>query len=171
MSLGRARQSVYPAPPAPSYWNTLDACSQSLHSTCSSLNSAIVTLDQGTYDFPRLAQVISSRRAFDTITETEVLSAQRSLASEMGPQITELIERAEGGLEGMKKKEKLLRAKLEKRLAPPTTRTTAAPPDLDALERKLKQLQGRKDMLGRAVEKLDIEQQQMAAKGRGRVVR
>lgn len=280
MSLGRARQSVYPAPPQPSYWSTLDNCSQSLHSSCSSvslvaspslfspparahsrfiyhqINSATATLDQGTFDFPRLARVIESRRvsrarflqpsatgrgaalplllrggrggrgereysvspdetplphqfsapsrapapiappsltpsppssraraqAFDTVTESTVLSAQRSLASFMSPQITELISRAESGLEGLKVKERGLRIKvaprlpnrtepspsrtdpdppprqLEKRLAPPpssssSARTTPLPaPDLAALERKLKQLRMRKEVLGRDVE-------------------
>jgi DASH complex subunit SPC19 len=58
-----------------------------------------------------------SFQAFDTVTESEVQSAQRALASEMSPQITELIDRAEAGLEAMKKREKLLRAKVP-RLSP-----------------------------------------------------
>lgn len=39
-------------------------------------------------------------------------AAQRDLASEIEPQIKELIERAEDGLEGLKKREKVLQAKV-----------------------------------------------------------
>lgn len=39
-------------------------------------------------------------------------AAQRDLASEIEPQIKELIERAEGGLEGLKKRERALQAKV-----------------------------------------------------------
>lgn len=51
-------------------------------------------------------------KAFDIVTESEVVAAQRALASEMSPQITELIDRAENGLETMKKREKTLREKV-----------------------------------------------------------
>jgi hypothetical protein len=49
---------------------------------------------------------------FDLVTEPEVFGAQRALQNEMRPQIEELISRAEGGLEGLKEREKTLRAKV-----------------------------------------------------------
>lgn len=49
---------------------------------------------------------------FDLVTEPDVFSAQRALANEMSPQIEELIGRAEDGLEGLKQRERALRAKV-----------------------------------------------------------
>ncbi|KAK4047018.1 DASH complex subunit spc19 [Microbotryomycetes sp. JL201] len=161
--MSRARQSVYPAPPAPVYWSALESCSSSLQLACASLNNATSTLDQGTFDFPRLATVVQSRRAFDLVTESEVQDAQRSLAAEMGPQITELIDRAEAGLEQVKKRERALKAKVEKRAAVPA-RPHAEPPNISALERQLKSLQKKKDMLSTTVDRLDRQADALRAK-------
>ncbi|BGP15803.1 hypothetical protein JCM10213v2_003792 [Rhodosporidiobolus nylandii] len=95
---------------------------------------------------------------FDLVTEPEVFDAQRALANEMRPQIEELIQRAEGGLEGLKERERGLRAKLDKRSAlssRPAEPISASQDDLDALEQKLAELQRRKERLGREVELLE----------------
>ncbi|CEQ40333.1 SPOSA6832_01931, partial [Sporobolomyces salmonicolor] len=112
--MSRARPSMYPGPPAPSHWAALEACSQALQASCSNVHSAIGILHEETADLPRLAGVVHSRRMFDLVTEPEVFSAQRALANEMGPQITELIRRAEDGLEGLKARERGLRAKVRR---------------------------------------------------------
>lgn len=57
---------------------------------------------------------------FDLVTEPEVFGAQRALQNEMRPQIEELISRAEGGLEGLKERERTLRAKVRCRFRIPT---------------------------------------------------
>lgn len=49
---------------------------------------------------------------FDLVTEPDVFAAQRALANEMSPQIEELISRAEDGLEGLKQRERALRARV-----------------------------------------------------------
>ncbi|SCZ93152.1 BZ3500_MvSof-1268-A1-R1_Chr6-2g08493 [Microbotryum saponariae] len=161
--MSRARQSIYPAPVAPTYWSTLDQCSQHLHASCSNLNAASIRLHHGTYDFPRLAQVVNNRRAFDTVTESEVTAAQRELAHEMKPQISELIQRAENGLETMKKRERLLRTKVrrnglpmqvEKRATLPSPAPLVAP-NLGALESQLEVLRQKKEALGKQVEGLE----------------
>lgn len=46
------------------------------------------------------------------MTETEVHRAQRELAGQVEPQVKELIQRAEDGLEDLKRKEKVLRGKV-----------------------------------------------------------
>lgn len=105
----------------------------SLRSAGTQLESAVGILHQGTVDLPRLAGIVQSRRVrapsrlhprftlltprfrrqmFDLVTEPEVFAAQRALANEMAPQIDELIRRAEDGLEGLKQKERTLRAKV-----------------------------------------------------------
>ncbi|SCV67807.1 BQ2448_5418 [Microbotryum intermedium] len=163
--MSRARQSIYPGPVALTYWSTLDHCLQHLHASCSNLNAASTTLHHGTYDFPRLAQVVDSRRAFDTVTESEVTAAQRELANEMQPQISELIQRAESGLETMKKRERLLRTRVEKRATLPS-RAPLVAPNLDALETELDALRKKKQALGKQVEGLE-QQLTEANKPRG----
>ncbi|GAA5849539.1 hypothetical protein JCM8547_000489 [Rhodosporidiobolus lusitaniae] len=161
-----ARQSVYPAPAAPSHWNALAACSAALATSCNNVQSAVEILDQGTRDLTRLAGIVQSRRAFDIVTEPEVIAAQRALANEMRPQIEELISRAEGGLEALKERERTLKAKLDKRAAQssrPDEPISASQGDLDALEQKLAELRQRKERLGREVELLE---EKTAAAGR-----
>ncbi|GAA5912235.1 hypothetical protein JCM8208_001309 [Rhodotorula glutinis] len=167
--MSRARPSMYPAPPSASHWSALEQCSQALHASCVNVHGAVVVLDQATNDLARLASV-----SYDLITEPEVWSAQRALANEMSPQIEELIGRAESGLEGLKARERELRAKLDKRtaLSLPSSSTSPSPvaipqSELDALEQQLAQLQQRKDRLGREVELLE-ERAETAALGRPR---
>lgn len=60
----------------------------------------------------QVADLAFAEQMFDLVTEIEVFAAQRALANEMAPQIDELIRRAEDGLEGLKQKERTLRAKV-----------------------------------------------------------
>ncbi|GAA5920401.1 hypothetical protein JCM5296_005710, partial [Sporobolomyces johnsonii] len=104
---------------------------------------------------------------FDLVTEPEVFSAQRALANEMGPQISELIRRAEGGLEGLKARERGLRAKVDKRnsASRAPTPSSASAKDVEALEKQLEELQRRKDRLGAEVERLEGQVEAASAKG------
>ncbi|GAA5924667.1 hypothetical protein JCM1841_006380 [Sporobolomyces salmonicolor] len=164
--MSRARPSMYPGPPAPSHWAALEACSQALQASCSNVHSAIGILHEETADLPRLAGVVHSRRMFDLVTEPEVFSAQRALANEMGPQITELIRRAEDGLEGLKARERGLRAKVDKRnsASRAPTPSSASAKDAEALEKQLEELRRRKDRLGAEVERLEGEVEAASAK-------
>ncbi|BGP24328.1 hypothetical protein JCM10295v2_003238 [Rhodotorula toruloides] len=164
-----ARQSMYPSPPGASHWTALDACSAALQASCSNLESAVGILHQGTMDLPRLAGIVQSRRMFDLVTEPEVFSAQRALANEMAPQVDELIRRAEDGLEGLKQKERTLRAKVEKRQAAASRSQapiTVDQSELDTLEQKLASLQQKKNRLGREVEALDERAAKASARAR-----
>lgn len=107
------------------------------------MHDAVVVLDQATSDLHRLSRVVHSRRVrpplalslpprppplavlthpvllaraqnYDLVTEPDVWSAQRALANEMSPQIGDLIGRAEVGLEGLKARERELRAKVRR---------------------------------------------------------
>ncbi|GAA5830755.1 hypothetical protein JCM11251_001063 [Rhodosporidiobolus azoricus] len=155
-----ARQSLYPTPAPPSHWSALSSCSAALATSLGNVQSAVEILDQGTRDLPRLAGIVQSRRMFDLVAEPEILSAQRALANEMRPQIEELISRAEDGLEGLKQRERGLKAKLDKRSTNSASRSQTpaeqvSQDDLDALEVKLAELQRRKERLGREVEVLE----------------
>ncbi|BGP47827.1 hypothetical protein JCM10450v2_003692 [Rhodotorula kratochvilovae] len=156
--MSRARQSMYPAPPSASHWAALEQCSYALQASCANIHEAVEVLHEATVDLPRLASIVQSRRMFDLVTEPDVFSAQRALANEMSPQIEELIGRAEDGLEGLKQRERALRAKVDKRATASSraaTPVTVAQDELDALEQKLAQLQQRKERLGREVELLE----------------
>ncbi|GAA5997732.1 Spc19p [Rhodotorula paludigena] len=168
--MSRARQSMYPAPPPPTHWNALEQCSAALQASCANVRSAAGILDQGTMDLPRLATIVQSRRMFDLVTEPDVFAAQRALANEMSPQIEELISRAEDGLEGLKQRERALRARVDKRSAAasrPQASVTVSQDELDVLEQKLAQLQQRKERLGREVELLDEKGGAAAGRGAG----
>ncbi|KAK4698362.1 DASH complex subunit SPC19, partial [Phenoliferia sp. Uapishka_3] len=207
MSRSSARQSMYPTPPSDNYWSALDSISKSLYSASSSLNSAVATLHQGTYDFPRLETVLASRRvrpplppfkpqtsrlttqhaghrqAFEVVTETEVHNAQYELAEQVEPQVStfiargraynssrarrkikELISRAEDGLEDLKKRERNLKAKVDKRIA--NNSRPPPPVDHEAREAKLNDLKRRKLELSRAGKKLDDEAAKLKAMSR-----
>ncbi|KDE05175.1 hypothetical protein, variant [Microbotryum lychnidis-dioicae p1A1 Lamole] len=69
----------------------------------------------------------------------------------MKPQISELIQRAENGLETMKKRERLLRTRVEKRATLPSQAPLVAP-SLGALESQLEALRQKKEALGKQVE-------------------
>ncbi|KDE05174.1 hypothetical protein MVLG_04417 [Microbotryum lychnidis-dioicae p1A1 Lamole] len=77
--------------------------------------------------------------------------SNRELANEMKPQISELIQRAENGLETMKKRERLLRTRVEKRATLPSQAPLVAP-SLGALESQLEALRQKKEALGKQVE-------------------
>ncbi|GAA6007671.1 hypothetical protein JCM10207_004835 [Rhodosporidiobolus poonsookiae] len=163
------RQSMYPAPPQPSHWSALEACSAALAQSCFHVQRAVEVLHQGTEDLPRLAAVVQNRRMFDLVLEPDVASAQRALGDEMRPQIEELISRAEGGLERLKERERELRGKLDKRASHPSTRSapvSVPQSDLDALELRLAQLRRQKEREAREVEMLDEEIERRRAKGR-----
>ena len=59
--------------------------------------------------FPRPSAAFDAallgKQAFEIVTETEVHRAQRELAGQVEPQVKELIQRAEDGLEDLKRKE------------------------------------------------------------------
>jgi len=74
-------------------------------------------------------KVLETQRVFLLIDESTVKRYQTEIADEVEPQITELLKRAEQGLEVLVKKETLLKNKLENaKLHParPGTGTTAA---------------------------------------------
>lgn len=158
------RQSIFPQQvPTELYWQSLDSCSQSLHATSTSLNNAIQTLQQGTYDFPRLQSVITTKRCFELVAEADVRKAQRSLADEIEPQIKELIARAESGLNELKTKEKTLAQRAEKRAAAVVTlhqtssSSAATAKSNEERESYLRSLRARKLELSREGQNIEAE--------------
>ncbi|GAA5963698.1 hypothetical protein JCM3765_003549 [Sporobolomyces pararoseus] len=154
------RASLYPVAPPPSHWTALEHCSLQLAQCSMHLQSSIQILDEATRDFPRLASVIESTRVYDLIPSNEIKSAQKALENEMSPQIQELIVRAETGLETLKKRERELQTRVEKRkqyLNPDLPVRTGAREEVELAERRLQELRRKKEQLGLEVEGLERE--------------
>jgi len=107
----------------------LTECVLALESCCKEAHEAQHLLRNGTHDLPRITKVLENQRVFLLVDEGTVKRYKGDLADEVEPQITELMKRAEQGLEALMKKEGLLQTKLESaKLRPPrpTAGTTAA---------------------------------------------
>ncbi|OBT77712.1 hypothetical protein VF21_03825 [Pseudogymnoascus sp. 05NY08] len=167
--------------------SSLSASVQSLKSSLQLLDSSISILDQGISDFPRLSTVLSSTRHFELTPSPSLALAQHSLATELAPAITTLLTRAETHLDRLERREQALRAKAELqagRLGQRGTgggaaggRTTPGGGRAGGLgggagglgnggggeggkEAKLRMLKQKKERLGYAVERLQLQSQQ-----------
>ena len=58
--------------------------------------------------------MLSNRRHFELVTETDIRVARDSLADAIEPQVRELIDRAEAALGKMERKEKALSSKVSR---------------------------------------------------------
>jgi len=108
---------------------SLSECVMALEDCCEEAYEAQQLLRNGTQDLPRMMKVLDNQRVFLLINESTVKRYKTEIADEVEPQITELLKRAEQGLETLVKKETLLKNKLENaklRPARPATGTTAA---------------------------------------------
>lgn len=92
---------------------SLQGCVSALSSSVTFLRSASEILDEGTRDFPRLAQILETNRVFDVVTEQEVFEAKDELTQEIEPQITELVARLEAELARLARREKGLASKAQ----------------------------------------------------------
>ncbi|KAK2629727.1 hypothetical protein QTJ16_000547 [Diplocarpon rosae] len=158
---------------------SLSASVSSLRSSLSLLDSSIAILDSGISDFPRLKKVLTSTRHFELTPHSTLQSAQSSLASELAPAISTLLTRAEVYISKLERKQDSLIARselLEGRLegAGQSERELRKQRSVDKLIKgkgnggrdqeekalRLKALRGKKERLGYAVERLQLQSQQ-----------
>ncbi|KAF8855043.1 DASH complex, subunit Spc19 [Acephala macrosclerotiorum] len=165
---------------------SLSASVTSLRSSLTLLDSSISILDSGISDFPRLKKVLSSTRHFELTPSTTLSAAQQSLASELAPAISTLLSRAETYISKLERKQQNLIARselLSGRLEGTDTNTGLrrkrsvermihkARPGSGSGKRgeeqgneervlRLKALRGKKERLGYAVERLQLQSQQ-----------
>ncbi|PMD16844.1 hypothetical protein NA56DRAFT_303579 [Hyaloscypha hepaticicola] len=92
---------------------SLSASVTSLRSSLTLLDSSISILDAGISDFPRLKTVLSSTRHFELTPSTTLSAAQASLASELAPAITTLLQRSEQYIAKLERKQNNLAARSE----------------------------------------------------------
>ncbi|CAL3968203.1 hypothetical protein PZA11_006797 [Diplocarpon coronariae] len=158
---------------------SLSASVSSLRSSLSLLDSSIAILDSGISDFPRLKKVLNSTRHFELTPHSTLQSAQSSLASELAPAISTLLTRAEVYISKLERKQDSLIARselLEGRLEGAgkggralrkqrsvdhlTTREADGGSGQEERALRLKALRSRKERLGYAVERLQLQSQQ-----------
>ncbi|KAK0951528.1 DASH complex subunit spc19 [Friedmanniomyces endolithicus] len=148
------------------------------------LDSSIAILDTGVGDYPRLAKVLQTTRHFELVSSHDLTTAQATLLSEIQPEVTALLSRVETHLDKLERREKSLIAKAElqegrlsrtsagrtsssgaRRSAGERSSTangsvaaTTTTTGLSALEEmKLQQLRQKKDRLGSAVSRLELQ--------------
>lgn len=156
----------------------LSASVSSLKSSLNLLDSSISILDQGISDFPRLSTVLTTTRHFELTPSHSLTLAQQSLASELSPAISTLLNRVESHLDRLERREQALiaRAELnEGRLAQKSGANSRSAsraggrgvermkdPSLgnDEKAKRLRELRTRKERLGYAVERLGLQSQQ-----------
>ncbi|EKG11740.1 DASH complex subunit Spc19 [Macrophomina phaseolina MS6] len=158
--------------------NSLEGCVSSLRSSMQLLDSSISILDTGVNDFPRMSKVLQTTRHFELISEPDLRNAQRSLLSEIRPEVENLLNRVSNYLDKLERREQSLIAKCELnegRLSqynnePSASRSRSASragsrvPGSGGLapleELKMKQLRQKKERLSFAVDRLTLQAQQ-----------
>ncbi|KIL70424.1 hypothetical protein M378DRAFT_189929 [Amanita muscaria Koide BX008] len=92
---------------------SLSECVMALEDCCEEAYEAQNLLRNGTQDLLRMSKVLDNQRIFLLVNESTVKRYKAEIADEVEPQITELLRRAEQGLEALVRKETLLQNKRE----------------------------------------------------------
>ncbi|KAL2037955.1 hypothetical protein N7G274_009430 [Stereocaulon virgatum] len=150
--------------------NPLTSCVSSLRSTNALLSSSISILDTGINDFPRLGKVLQTTRHFELLPEPTLQSAQHSLLASLTPELNALLTRVETHIDKLARREQALIARtelLEGRIGEGRAsggareRSSVGMSGEGSREAlRLKQLRGKKERLGYAVEGLVLQAQQ-----------
>ncbi|KAG1756599.1 Spc19-domain-containing protein [Suillus paluster] len=119
-ALPRPRESVFAGGIDPYRGDANAICPPNLHECvlamedcCEEAHEAQQLLRNGTFDLPRMRKVLESQRVFLLIDEGTVRRYKADLADEIEPQINELIDRAEKGLNALSRREGLIQSKVE----------------------------------------------------------
>lgn len=166
--------------------NSLSSSVSSLRASLSLLESSISVLAGGTADFPRLKTILSSKRHFELVPSSRLVTAQKSLAAEIEPIITTLLSQAEGYVARLERKQQgliarsqLLSGRLDGAQTSSSYKTQGSynngsklvkPRDISKIEgisnnneeraNRMKMLQRKKEKLGYNIERLVLQSQQ-----------
>ncbi|KAH8988477.1 hypothetical protein EDB92DRAFT_2009894 [Lactarius akahatsu] len=120
-------------------------------------------LRNGTFDLPRMAHVLDNQRVFLLVDEGTVKKYKADLSDEIEPQITELVSRAEKGMEALQKKRLLLQTKVK------TAQSKPVPPSAsDGVNRRLQLLVKQRERLEAQARELEAEILEMEAEQKRR---
>jgi DASH complex subunit SPC19 len=129
-----------------------------LEDCCEEGHEAQQLLRNGTFDLPRMAHVLNNQRVFLLVDEGTVKKYKADLSDEIEPQVTELISRAEKGLEALQKKRLLLQTKVKTAQSKPL-----AQPPPDGVNRRLQLLVKQRRRLEAQAKELEAEILEMEA--------
>uniref|UniRef100_A0A8H7Y052 DASH complex subunit SPC19 n=1 Tax=Psilocybe cubensis TaxID=181762 RepID=A0A8H7Y052_PSICU len=143
----------------------LEECVMAMEDCCEEAYEAQVLLRNGTEDLARMSKVLENERVFLLVNESTIKRYKRGLADEIEPAITELIERAEQGLNALEKKAQTLQDKIDSaKMIPRNATGTSAVQKLEA--RRLQTLTKQREKLEAEVRALEEEVLQSALKNR-----
>ncbi|EGO02126.1 hypothetical protein SERLA73DRAFT_166621 [Serpula lacrymans var. lacrymans S7.3] len=138
----------------------LRECVLAMEDCCEEAHEAQQFLRHGTFDLPRMKRVLESQKVFLLIDESTIRKYKADLTDEIEPQINELIDRANKGLEALNRKEELIQAEVEKsaHVQSKPSRGTTATTALDRREeRRLQMLTKQRRKLEDEVKALESE--------------
>ncbi|KAJ8594018.1 hypothetical protein M405DRAFT_858451 [Rhizopogon salebrosus TDB-379] len=127
----------------------LRECVLAMEDCCEEAHEAQQLLRNGTFDLPRMNKVLENQRVFLLIDEATVRRYKADLADEIEPQINELIDRAEKGLNALSRREGLIQSKVE--VAHAMQSKVATAPTSDKREER------RLQMLAKQRQRLEVE--------------
>ncbi|KAG1768404.1 Spc19-domain-containing protein [Suillus occidentalis] len=134
----------------------LRECVLAMEDCCEEAHEAQQLLRNGTFDLPRMRKVLENQRVFLLIDEGTVHRYKADLADEIEPQINELIDRAEKGLNALNRREGLIQSKVEAAQAM-QSRVATAPTSNRREERRLQLLAKQRRRLEDEVKILESE--------------
>ncbi|KDN52561.1 hypothetical protein K437DRAFT_272423 [Tilletiaria anomala UBC 951] len=162
--------------------SNISHCIQAVSLACAHLEDMNAFMGHMIAPYERLSVVLSNKRHFDLVSETEITKARDHLSSEIAPQLTELMDKAKESLEKEERQMKALRnktlqqqAQLEEmgiKLEPPAPPATAVPAEgtpeaaaavkaaereLQALKKQVASLRRKRELLSKSVEKLESD--------------
>ncbi|POS81196.1 hypothetical protein DHEL01_v200407 [Diaporthe helianthi] len=94
--------------PAPSNYGD---CLASLRTSLGLLESSVETLGNGVSDLPRLASVLKTVRHYELIPQPTLAAAESSLRDEIGPFVTQLLDRADRQIDRQARRIETLKAR------------------------------------------------------------
>ncbi|KAN0132601.1 Spc19 domain containing protein [Lactarius tabidus] len=155
----RARESIFPGGSElhregsqPSFSPDLLESVRAMEDCCEEAHEAQQLLRNGTRDLPRMAHVLDNQRVFLLVDESTVKKYKADLSDEIEPQITELVSRAEKGLEALQKKRLLLQTKVK------AVQSKAQQPSTsDATNRRVQVLAKQRERLEAQARQLEAE--------------
>lgn len=136
----------------PSFSPDLLESVRAMEDCCEEAHEAQQILRNGTFDLPRMAHVLDNQRVFLLVDEGTVKKYKADLSDEIEPQITELVSRAEKGVEALQRKRLLLQTKVKTAQSKPQPLSTS-----DGVNRRLRLLLKQRQRLEAQAEELEAE--------------
>ncbi|KAK0491506.1 Spc19-domain-containing protein [Armillaria novae-zelandiae] len=169
----KARESVFASGPE-IYRGEIQAicppnlaeCVATMEDCCEEAYEAQLLLRNGTYDYPRMANVLRNDRVFLLVGESTVKKYKSDLIEEVEPAIHELIERAEQGLKSLQRKQAQLQAKVQVAKTAPSRPTSGTMAQQKLEQRRLHMLTKQREQLEEECASLEAEVKALESKSR-----